>query len=307
MIDQNQVSAEAPHSLHPYVSDRALAVLSSHVDNGWTEIDGSLAFFDITGFTKLSERLAALGRSGAEHINDVLNTVFKGLIEEVFHSAGDVLEFGGDAMVVLFTGARHQERAAIATARMFRFMADNGRIATPAGSVRLQMSCGMASGTQAYYLLGSTRRAFVVAGPVSTKMALLEAAAGAGEARIDDSLAAGLPRAWVERSADGTSRLRLGRVDTSEEPTVSRLRQSVDENIAKLLPTQFHSLVDVHHRAGELKQVAMSFIRLNGTDDMLAANGLAGLHQRLAEVTDIVDKAAAELDVCWLETQAEAN
>jgi class 3 adenylate cyclase/tetratricopeptide (TPR) repeat protein len=307
MIDQHQASAEALHSLHPYVSDRALAVLTSHVDSGWTEIDGSLAFFDITGFTKLSERLAALGRSGAEHINDVLNTVFKGLIEEVFHSEGDVLEFGGDAMVVLFTGDRHQERAAIATARMFRFMADNGRIVTPAGSVRLQMSCGIASGTQAYYLLGSTRRAFVVAGPVSTKMALLEAAAGAGEARIDDSLATGLPRAWVERSAAGELRLRLGRVDTREAPSVSQPRQSVDENIAKLLPTQFHSLVDVHHRAGELKQVAMSFIRLNGTDDLLASDDLAALHQRLAEITDIVDKAAAELDVCWLETQAEAN
>jgi class 3 adenylate cyclase/tetratricopeptide (TPR) repeat protein len=307
MIDQNQVSAEAPHSLHPYVSDRALAVLSSHVDSGWTEIDGSLAFFDITGFTKLSERLAALGRSGAEHINDVLNTVFKGLIEEVFHSEGDVLEFGGDAMVVLFSGDHHQRRAAIATARMFRFMRDNGRIITPAGGIRLQMSCGIASGPQAYHLLGSTRRALVVAGPVSTKMAELEAVAGAGEARIDDALAAALPTSWVDRTSDATLRLRLGRVATDDPPAVWPVRQSLDGAIAKLLPTQFHSLVDVRHRAGELKQVAMSFIRLDGTDDMLMSDGVADLHQRLSEITDIVDLAAAELDVCWLETQAEAN
>jgi class 3 adenylate cyclase/tetratricopeptide (TPR) repeat protein len=306
MIDQQEASAEALHSLHPYVSDRALAVLGASAESGWTEIDGSLAFFDITGFTKMSERLAGLGRSGAEHINDVLNTVFKGLIEEVFHSEGDVLEFGGDAMVVLFSGDQHQRRAAIAAARMFRFMSDSGRIVTPAGTIKLEMSCGMASGTQAYYLLGSTRRAFVVAGPVSTKMAELEAAARAGEARIDDALAAGLPPSWVDRSGDA-ARLRLSRVATDDSPAVSPLRQSLDENVAKLLPTQFHSLVDVRHRAGELKRVAMSFIRLNGTDDMLKADGVAALHDRLAEITDIVDKAAAELDVCWLETQAEAN
>ena len=74
-----------------------------------------------------------------------------------------------------------------------------------------------------------------------------------------------------------------------------------------LLPTQFGSLLDVGHRDGELKQVAMSFIRLNGTDDLLAEEGTDGVHRVLAEITEIVDRAAADLDVCWLETQAEAN
>ncbi len=60
-------------------------------------------------------------------------------------------------------------------------------------------------------------------------------------------------------------------------------------------------------RAGELKQVAMAFIRLNGTDDMLVADGVERLHERIREITEIVDRAAAEFDVCWLETQAEAN
>ena len=66
-------------------------------------------------------------------------------------------------------------------------------------------------------------------------------------------------------------------------------------------------MIDAHHRSGELKQVAMSFIRLNGTDDLLRTLGTDALHERLAEITDLVDRSAAELDVCWLETQAEAN
>lgn len=299
--------ADFRHSLHPYVSDHALSTLASHPDGGWSEITGTLAFFDVSGFTSLTERLARLGRTGAEHINDVLNTIFKGLIDEVFGVGGDVLEFGGDAMVVLYEGVDHERRAAIAAARMFDFMARDGLIQTPLGGVRLRMSCGMASGTQAYHLIGVMRRALMVTGPVSTEMARLEAEANAGEALMNDELAAALPTSWVTTSKGGTAKLRTGRV-ASGDPTVAHSRCPADDgDVKRLLPTQFHSLVDAQHRAGELKQVAMAFIRLNGTDDMLVAEGVDRLHQRIREITEIVDRAASEFDVCWLETQAEAN
>ena len=237
--------------------------------------------------------------------------MFHGLIDAVFRRGGDVLEFGGDAMVVLFTGADHERRAATAAAEMFRFMAVDGRITTPLGAARLRMSCGMATGVQAYYLLGTTRRALVVAGPASTAMAQLEAAADAGEALINDRLAHALPRSWTaRRGTDDALRLRLDRVATGLAPQPTGCPQRANgglNNTAMLLPTQFGHLLDGSHRAGELKQVAMSFIRLNGTDDLLASEGTAGVHRRLAEITEIVDRAAADLDVCWLETQAEAN
>ena len=82
-------------------------VLGAEPESGWIEIDGSLALFDVSGFTVLTERLARLGRGGAEHINDVLNDIFEPLIDDVFEGGGDVLEFGGDAMVVLFSGSDH--------------------------------------------------------------------------------------------------------------------------------------------------------------------------------------------------------
>ena len=111
MTSQHLISADFRHSLNPYVSDHALSALAQHPQGGWGETEGTLAFFDVSGFTSLTERLARLGRSGAEHINDVLNTIFEGLIDEVFRVGGDVLEFGGDAMVVLYDGVEHERRA----------------------------------------------------------------------------------------------------------------------------------------------------------------------------------------------------
>jgi class 3 adenylate cyclase/tetratricopeptide (TPR) repeat protein len=307
MTDDQLIPAESRHSLHPYVSDHALSMLAAHRDGGWQEITGTLAFFDVSGFTRLTERLARVGRSGGEHITDVLTTVFTGLIDEVFRVGGDVLEFGGDAMVVLYDGAEHQRRAAVAATRMFGFMARHGLIHTPLGDVRLRMSCGMASGSQAYHVVGVTRRALMVAGPVSTAMARLESAANAGEVFIDDQLADALPRSWVTSARDGTAKLRMGRVATDEATGAYERLPADTRDIIRLLPTQVHSLVDANHRAGELKQVAMGFIRLGGTDDLLFSDGIDGLHQHLRKITEIVDTTAAKFDVCWLETQAEAN
>ena len=43
-------------------------------------VEGSLLSADISGFTALAERLAAIGRAGAEELTDLLNRCFDGMI-----------------------------------------------------------------------------------------------------------------------------------------------------------------------------------------------------------------------------------
>ena len=63
-------------SLTRYVP-RVLAEWDSVAPNSlWRELDATLGFFDISGFTPLSERLARKGRIGAEQLTEVLDLVF---------------------------------------------------------------------------------------------------------------------------------------------------------------------------------------------------------------------------------------
>ena len=47
-----------------------------------------MVFVDISGFTKLSEKLAKLGKVGAEEIADAIDTCFADLLEVAYPRTG---------------------------------------------------------------------------------------------------------------------------------------------------------------------------------------------------------------------------
>ena len=65
----------------PYVPRLTIEWLRDEPERTWRELDGTLAFVDISGFTAMSERLAALGKAGAEEVTDVMNSTFAALLE----------------------------------------------------------------------------------------------------------------------------------------------------------------------------------------------------------------------------------
>ena len=98
---------------------RLLATWQPPTDTpGWIEVEGTLVSADISGFTALSERLAKLGREGAEKLTNLLNDCFGRMIEAVNDEGGDILKFGGDALLILFSGPDHVNAACRATADM---------------------------------------------------------------------------------------------------------------------------------------------------------------------------------------------
>jgi class 3 adenylate cyclase/tetratricopeptide (TPR) repeat protein len=122
---------------------------------------GCLLFSDVSGFTALSERLAALGPEGAEHLTGFINRYFTTMIDIIAWSNGTLLKFAGDATLIYFPeqeNGDHARWAARAGLRMLRAMSDFKDIQTPLGTVSLSMKLGMAAGEFLAASIGAPKR-----------------------------------------------------------------------------------------------------------------------------------------------------
>lgn len=122
---------------------------------------GSLMFTDMSGFTKLMEANAAHGKQGAQNLLKVLNDYFATMIEIISKSGGDLQEFTGDALLVLFPADEKQSdttRAVKAGLRMQRAMKRFSDIETPQGLLHLGMRVGIHSGRFLMADIGTPRR-----------------------------------------------------------------------------------------------------------------------------------------------------
>ncbi|HEV2951382.1 MAG TPA: adenylate/guanylate cyclase domain-containing protein, partial [Actinomycetota bacterium] len=123
---------------------------------------------DLSGFTALSERLAAKGKVGAEELILVISGTFESLISIAERYDGDVLKFRGDALLILFRGEHHELRACGAAADMQWLIEHAGTARSSVGEVRLRMATGIYSGICDFFIVGSTHRELLVTGPAAT-------------------------------------------------------------------------------------------------------------------------------------------
>ena len=86
----------------------------------------------------MSERLSRGGKVGAEEVTGVLGAVFNRLLSLAYAEGGSLLKFGGDALLLFFSGDEHPLRAVRAAAGMRRELHQIGAIDTSAGPVRLR-------------------------------------------------------------------------------------------------------------------------------------------------------------------------
>ncbi len=69
-------------------------------------LDATVLFADVSGFTRVSERLARSGREGAERLTDVINACFSSVLATAYENGASLIKFGGDAMLLWFDGNR---------------------------------------------------------------------------------------------------------------------------------------------------------------------------------------------------------
>ena len=126
----------------PYVPRMLLQYLASDPTTSWWTSEGSAAFVDVSGFTRLSEALARKGREGAEHIADAIGGICESMLAVAYANGGSLLKFGGDALLLWFDGDRHEGRACRAAIEMRARLAEVGLTRVDAGLLRPRPQVG---------------------------------------------------------------------------------------------------------------------------------------------------------------------
>jgi class 3 adenylate cyclase/tetratricopeptide (TPR) repeat protein len=291
-------SVTVARDLSPYAAAIALQWRSRFGDASCALLQGSLLKVDVSGFTRLSERLARSERTGAEEVNAVIDALWTELIGEVLDRGGDVLQFGGDALAVWFEGEGHEVRTAAAAAAMHRAVRGRPVQPTPAGKVRLRMSAGAESGEVGLGLVGTCHQELVVLGSVATAALRWETAARAGQTMVGENLATALERVGgrVERSEGGTLLRRVA------EGPMAPARPWPSTDPALFLDPQVRELEEVGVPLGEHRRAAVAFLHLGGLDAVVAEQGLDSAHAQVARVAAAVEHHVGQNEVCWLAT-----
>ena len=274
-------------------------------DARYRQEEGTLVFADISGFTPLSERLARRGRIGSEELTEILNRIFGRLLDVAYGYGGDLLKYGGDALLLLFRGEDDVTRAAVAAATMQRVLRELSRINTGAGVVRLRMSVGLHRGPILFALVGEGHRELLLTGPDVTTTVAMEAAADADEVLLSPESSLLVPPTWLADEKAGGRLLRLARAHGAmpQRPFSRRLSDLASLGVPE--PLREHLWRGVGD--GEHRQSTLAFVQFKGTDGLLEREGPARVAEELHGVVVACQRAAARHDVTFLATDIDAD
>ncbi len=170
---------------------------------------GSLLFCDVSGFTALSEQLAAQP-DGAELLTAAINDYFEQMLDILARSGGSLLKFAGDALLAYFPAQANAAQtgwAIRAAHRMMRAMERFAAFETAAGPMRLRMKIGLSTGEFMEAGIGNAARMeYIILGATVARTLHAEGQAQAGQIVADAATVAALV-ARATTAADATTAL----------------------------------------------------------------------------------------------------
>jgi class 3 adenylate cyclase/tetratricopeptide (TPR) repeat protein len=298
--------AQTAEILRPYVPRLVIRWLAEEPGSAHKIVDGTMVFVDISGFTKMSERLARHGKVGAEEVTDVLGAVFAKLLAVAYGEDGSLLKFGGDALLLWFSGDGHAIRAATAAHGMRATLRGIGRLDTTAGKVLLRMSVGVNSGSFHFFLVGESHRELVVTGPAASRTVTMESTATAGEILVSTETAAALPGKTLGQPKGEGILLRSGPSmlsfahDQTEVPIAS-----IDITGCIPVALREHLLSDITDP--EHRTASVAFVHFDGVDGIVADRGPGAVADGLQELVTVVQRAAESNGVTFLGSDIDHN
>ena len=272
----------------------------------WQEVEASLCFVDISGFTPLSERLARRGRIGAEELTELLNRVFGRMLALAYERGGGLLKFGGDALLLLFASPDHAAQAASAAVDLRTALREAAAVPTSVGRVALRMSVGIHSGTVHLFRVGQSHHELLIVGPAATATTQMEHAAGPGQIVVSASTRAALPARAADETGGPGLLLRWRQPKAAPLAPVPA-RPVPKEVVAHYLPPALRSHLVERSREPEHRAATIAFLRFSGVDALMAAEGPDAVAEALDEVITAVQDAATADEVTFLATDIDED
>ena len=273
---------ELASGLAPYVPN----LLSGWVGEipGHQVVEGTLLYADVSGFTRLSERLAQHGRFGAEEITATISDVWQSLLSVA--GDGDALKFAGDALIIFFDGPDHAGRACAAALAMQEALAARASIRVGRGSVRLRMSIGIHTGRIHMMAVGDGHFDLLILGEAASRTVLTEEAANAGEVLVSHETATRLGDR-LQTTAEGETGVLIRAVAGVSElvPNESSHGRRPELFVSPLLRDRLGAGLAFEHR-----RVTIGFCQVGGVDRMLEERGESAVFDEMQQfVTRLMD------------------
>ena len=269
-------------------------------------LDGTVVFIDISGFTRLSERLARTGREGAEHLADTIGSCLSELLATAYVNGGSLLKFGGDALLIWFDGDEHPLRACASAVAMRRTLRQIGRIRVGGRAIVLRMSVGVHTGSYEMFVVGSSHREFLIAGPAVSRVVEMEAAATTGQILVSEPTASLLPERCTG-AAPGPGVLLTRSPSPREwidEPAVAL---PPDEVVARCLSTSVRAHLLSEPAAPEHRTATISFVQYGGLDRLILRRGAPAAADALDALVRVAQDAADRYEICLLGSDIAAD
>lgn len=298
---QNRVDRTRQELLAAFVPRLALEL---DVDRRVTEsgslyasIDGSMLSADISGFTSLSERQSAKGKAGAEVLAEIISSCFTDLIEAAYEYDGEIIKFGGDALLVLFRGDDHGRRAAGTGLAMQRTLGAS----TAARRSKLTMTVGVAGGPFDTFLAGDPRSELLIISGAADRVIQLESDAGQGETLVSPDIAELFEPHEIVNEHHGGGVLSP---DVAVAGCRIHERTMPEEPLERFIPGAVADQLDAFAElGGEHRFATVGFLMATGVaelveaDPQLAAREIGALVNRIAEAGHRFGVTPLETDI----------
>jgi class 3 adenylate cyclase/tetratricopeptide (TPR) repeat protein len=291
---------DAAERLRPFIAGFVVDWLRETPDQRHRVAHGTLVFVDISGFTRLTERLASKGKIGAEEMSDILDVTFAALLAVAYDHGAWLVKWGGDAVLLLFEGEQHAERACTAAHEMRLTMRRIGRLQTSVGEITLRVSIGVHTGDFDFYLVGSLHHELVISGPAASQTVAMETTANAGEIVISATTASALRSRHVG-AAKGDGFL-LTRSPGTPARLELRTRDLTGVDLESCLPEITRSHLLAGATDGEHRQIAVGFVEFSGVEAVLEKGGTAAVADAVDHVVRACQEAAQRHEVTFWET-----